>query len=395
MRWAIVADDLTGAADAAVAFADRGWDTTVWLQPPTAFPDNACTAIDADARWRSVKLASHRIAQQGRMLKSADWFLLKIDSTLRGFVGAMVEAAWHSTQRRWALIAPAVPQQGRIVQDGKAFVRGKPLAETPLATEPPAPITSSCVGERLIATGLSSERVMVVPLPIVRHPKALLQAMQQAVEERKALVCDAVTDADLRRVVRVATQLPHRPLFVGASGLAHAIAAFSAEKRSKPSLPLPFPHKCQVLVLVGSQQPTAQQQLACLAAKGVAVRSLEENLCAFDDSSVIALWWATSERHPSLPHAKRFLQQWAQNWLANAPFQALVLVGGFTARAVLEALGIVCWQLWGSVVAGVPFGVATNCQGQKWFVATKAGGFGTRQTLWRVVRRLCKMLSVD
>ncbi len=387
MRWAIVADDLTGAADAAVAFADRGWDTTVWLQSPTAFPDDGCTAIDADVRWCSMKLASHRIAQQGKMLKSADWFLLKIDSTLRGFVGAMVEAAWRATQRRWALIAPAVPQQGRIVQDGKAFVRGKPLAETPL--------TSSCVRERLIATGLSPERVMVVPLPLVRHPKALLRAMQQAVEERKGLVCDAVTDADLRRVVRVATQLPHRPFFVGASGLAHAIAAISAEKRSRPSLPLMLPNKCQVLVLVGSQQPTAQRQLACLAAKGVAVRPMGESPRAFESRSVIALWWATPERYQSLPHAKRFLQQWARNWLANAPFQALVLVGGFTARAVLEALGIVRWQLWGSVVAGVPFGVAINCQGQRWFVATKAGGFGTHQTLWQVVQRLRRLLSVD
>jgi uncharacterized protein YgbK (DUF1537 family) len=40
--------------------------------------------------------------------------MLKIDSTLKGFVGAMVKAAWEASGRDWVLTAPAVPN-GKLI----------------------------------------------------------------------------------------------------------------------------------------------------------------------------------------------------------------------------------------------------------------------------------------
>jgi len=97
MRWAIVADDLTGAADAAIMFADAGIKTTVWLDKPEDFPEGSCCSVDADARWRDCRTASQLIRQHVSALNEADWLMLKIDSTLRGFVGAMVQAAWGAS----------------------------------------------------------------------------------------------------------------------------------------------------------------------------------------------------------------------------------------------------------------------------------------------------------
>ncbi|MDT7894516.1 MAG: four-carbon acid sugar kinase family protein, partial [Armatimonadota bacterium] len=96
MRWAIVADDLTGAADAAVMFADAGIKTTVWLDKAEDFPEGSCCSVDADARWRDSGTASQLICRHVSALSESDWLMLKIDSTLRGFVGSMVQAAWEA-----------------------------------------------------------------------------------------------------------------------------------------------------------------------------------------------------------------------------------------------------------------------------------------------------------
>ncbi|MFA0775205.1 MAG: hypothetical protein THHGLFOP_000714, partial [Candidatus Fervidibacter sp.] len=126
MRWGIVADDLTGAADAAAPFAAAGLRTCVVLEPVLLPKRYGCVALDAEARWRTADEAAERIANFVAKLRDADGLMLKVDSTLRGYVGAMVKAAWQASRRHWALFAPAVPTQGRLVRDGKLFVHETP-----------------------------------------------------------------------------------------------------------------------------------------------------------------------------------------------------------------------------------------------------------------------------
>jgi uncharacterized protein YgbK (DUF1537 family) len=67
---------------------------------------------------------------------------------------------------------------------------------------------------------------------------------------------------------------------------------------------------------------------------------------------------------------------------------ALVVTGGATARFVCERLGAYGVRLQGEVEPGVPQGIL---QGGLWHglrVVTKAGGFGTPETLLDVVRAL-------
>ncbi|MCS7193260.1 MAG: hypothetical protein NZ937_09820, partial [Armatimonadetes bacterium] len=65
-------------------------------------------------------------------------------------------------------------------------------------------------------------------------------------------------------------------------------------------------------------------------------------------------------------------------------FNALIIVGGLTARAIFDLLGVKRWDLMGSLLSGMPFGIV-YLRNRKLLVATKAGGFGKRQTLWRAV----------
>ncbi|MFA0782977.1 four-carbon acid sugar kinase family protein [Fervidibacter sacchari] len=387
MRWAIVADDLTGAADAAVMFADAGIKTTVWLDEPEDFPEGSCCSVDADARWRNCRTASQLIRQHVSALNETDWLMLKIDSTLRGFVGAMVQAAWGASKRNWLLVAPAVPKQGRIVKCGHLFVRGKPITETDLAQERPAPITTSSVPERLRQTGFVSDGIRCVGLFEVRRERSLRETVARAMANGFCLVCDAETDKDLHRLMLAVLELPSRPLLVGASGLAKALVQATVKKPPKRKT-LPFrPQK--LLVIVGSQQITAQQQLKFLEAKGIPVTEMgrTKQLKLPDEKAVAVRLNLGDKCGKKLVRLRRWLADCLIDWLEREPFSALIIVGGLTARTTFEALGVRRWDLICSLLPGMPLGFVQFNE-RTLLVATKAGGFGTEGTLWQAVGKL-------
>jgi len=73
MRWSIVADDLTGAADAAAPFATAGLRTCVVLEPVVLPKHYDCIALDAEARWRTADEAAERIANFRRQVAGCRW----------------------------------------------------------------------------------------------------------------------------------------------------------------------------------------------------------------------------------------------------------------------------------------------------------------------------------
>ncbi len=384
MRWAIVADDLTGAADSAVAFADRGIETTVWLCEPEEFPDGTCCSVDVDVRWRDEKDAAGKISKFARKLRNADGLMLKIDSTLRGFVGAMVQAAWKSSGRKWALIAPAVPKQGRKVVNGELFVLGKLVTEIDLAREQPAPVTTPSVAKRLVNTGLDMFPLEHLSLEAVRHRDRLTQTVEQAAINGFGLICDAETDKDLMHIVCSTIKAPTQPLFIGASGLAQALAKVKIRDFVKRKISFPTPSR--ILIIVGSQQTLAREQLKFLAEKGIPIGETDsESLPNLAGEEVFAVALKISlQRHLSPnPRCQVFSPKF-RKWLKSIPVDALIIVGGLTARAIFEALGVKRWDLLGSLLLGMPIGVA-QLRHKTLLVATKAGGFGTKQTLWRAV----------
>lgn len=411
MNWAIIADDLTGAADSAAVFADCGVKTTVWLCEPKEFSDGSCCSVDAHARWRDEKSAARAIGDFVRKLRTADWLMLKIDSTLRGFVGAMVQAAWQSSGRKWALITPAVPKQGRKVVNGRLFVHGQLITEIDLAKEQPAPVTTPSIAQRLVDTGLDKFRLEYLPLETVRQPNRLVQAIEQAATNGVGLICDAEIDKDLVCIVSAAVSAPTQPLFVGASGIAQALAKVTGNSKVGDIRRAGLPpsrisarwkvcspktrvrelqlRPSQILVIVGSQQTLAKEQLKFLAAKGVPISEVGgENLPDLSDAEVSAVLLKIAlQEHLSPNPQSQVLSPKFRKWLKSNLADALVIVGGLTARAIFEVLGIKRWDLLGSLLPGVPFGVV-QLPHKTLLVATKAGGFGTKQTLWRATVEL-------
>src|SRR5262245_2768389 len=136
-RWLIIADDLTGAADAAIAFAKRRLPARVsWGEPRAdARADALALAFDADTRQLSAPAAARRHQDVLWRLHDPRMHVFKkIDSTLRGHpaeeIGALLDLLAAGSPRLRAVFTPAFPAGGRITRDSRIFVHGTPLEHT-------------------------------------------------------------------------------------------------------------------------------------------------------------------------------------------------------------------------------------------------------------------------
>ena len=145
MDLAIIADDLTGAADSGVQLKRSGYRTAVVFRradlPPEV--DLDAVAVDTDSRSSPAGFAAKRVLEAGRAMNNARVIYKKIDSTLRGPIAAELAAALGATGRTKAVVAPAFPSAGRTTFEGVQLVNGKPVHQTGLAYDPSTPVSES------------------------------------------------------------------------------------------------------------------------------------------------------------------------------------------------------------------------------------------------------------
>ena len=73
--------------------------------------------------------------------------------------------------------------------------------------------------------------------------------------------------------------------------------------------------------------------------------------------------------------------------LLARPVEAVVATGGDTAVALLERIGTPVLQVMGELLPGIPY-CRLEFGGRRLWLVTKAGGFGTPETLIDIVRKL-------
>lgn len=332
----IVADDITGALDSAVGYS--GADKTVVVASNPAAVPEALTyapdvlAINTSSREVSVEDAARQVATALRYLDptAIGTVLKKIDSRLKGNIGAETEVLnrWYEPERRIA--CPAIPEMGRCVTRGTLEGSG-----------------------------------VVRPIPVASR-------FDSAVE-----VPDVASDADLDQLVRGAAD---RVLWIGARGIAFALAraagvALPAVKRVQPP----------VMIINGSRDPVTQAQIAVLsdqasridAPDGIAP---EIHSLSFPLVLSISDGGAGISGHEAATH---FAASTARLVRENEP-AALLICGGESAHAILDQLRISVLQVKAEIRPGLPLcEVQTEC-GRVQFV-TKSGGFGTPTLLSEVL----------
>ena len=248
MVLTIVADDLTGACDTGTLFAGHApVPVTVW---PAAPPAANVRVLDTESRAATGAEAAARVARVPALVPAARYFK-KIDSTLRGHVALEVDALVRATGSASALVCPAFPAQGRVVVERVLLIDGTPVAETLLAGDPAFSVASSSSVAEVLRPHVNRPLAWI-PLDQVRAGVERLAARLGRLSGT-VTVADAENDSDLDALVEAAFASNREPLFVGAAGLARALAARLGLLADEVGLPA----GARWLVVVGSRHPAS------------------------------------------------------------------------------------------------------------------------------------------
>jgi uncharacterized protein YgbK (DUF1537 family) len=406
-RWLILADDLSGAADAGAAFARRGLVTEVrWGDARRVAANTDVIAFDTDSRRLDAGAAAARQRETLHALATPGMTLYKkIDSTLRGQPAAEIAAirqAMGDACRR-VVFAPANPAMGRGTRDGRVQVRNLPLEETETWRREHT-YANADLADILASAGL---RAIKLPLDVVRSPARLAQALSGPASPQDTWICDAETDADLENIARAG--LAHAgTLFAGTAGLAQALAAQIDPRRFSP-VDL-RPEKAGTLVVVGSLSSVsrgAADELArrqCVRTRRVPAdllraphRAAELTQLGMDVARSLAggedvLVEIAAEARPDLSAGPALVRALAAS-LEPARHAAggLIATGGETAAALLDGWYFHAIRLIDEVAPGISLGVALG--ERRLPLVTKPGGFGDVRSLVSSLEALHRLRS--
>jgi uncharacterized protein YgbK (DUF1537 family) len=402
--WLILADDLTGAADCAVAFGRRGHAAMViWgeigdardRRLPVLAYDAASRGLAAEAAARRHADVLERLSEPGRLL------FKKIDSTLRGQPAAEIAAALLHLKSRsgpaFGVFAPAFPATGRTTVDGRVLVDGRALEDAEVWQRDHIYPNADLV-DVLATAGIRSVKVR---LATVRGGDLRAAFARLAGEGDVIAVCDAETDHDLHLIAAASEPASSATFFIGSAGLAHALAGFEAGDITEP--PRMRPSASGTLIVVGSLAgasrsaareleatgsvkhfPVAPQTLLNGGAgRGSLAGDVMKRLLGGGDALIEIMM----DDEPDLSLGPRLAQRLADALQSVAPaIGAFAATGGETAAILLSRFGVNGIRLVDEIEPGVSLGVTLGKLSVP--VATKAGAFGDKLSLIRIRERL-------
>jgi uncharacterized protein YgbK (DUF1537 family) len=375
-RWAIIADDFTGALDAAAPFAEQGARVAFLIRPESSHRrvDAEVVAVSSNSRDVPEGEAVARTRQAVAQI-DAEFIYKKLDSALRGHPHAELAVVEEALGSPRVLIAPAFPAQGRVTVDACQHIRDLTTSRTRRFDL--APVFARSVHEPL----------RLVSLPEVRAGvPAVLAHLRQPGGRR--ILADAENDEDLLTLAQVA-QAARLPLTCGSAGLSQAVARsfFGGRKAASHRLRI----EGRALVVCGSNHPVALAQIAHLRSLGAPTITLDAgvdagmaaDLCgqglARSDHPVVALAPPATPCPPG--EILRRLSEVTRAVIRTLRIRTLVVIGGETAGAVCGQLETESIQVLGQVMPGVPWGVAQGGMFDERVIVTKSGSFANETVL--------------
>ena len=412
-----IADDFTGATDLANNLVRAGMRVVQTIGVP------AEPVADVDAVVVALKSRTAPVAEAvGQSVTAARWLRAQgapqiyfkvcstFDSTPAGNIGPVTEALMDELGAAFVVVTPAFPENGRTVFKGHLFVGDLLLSDSPMRHHPLTPMTDANL-VRVMQAQLDPARGRRVGL--IDHRTVALGA--QAIVQRMAALRDAgvtlaivdgVDDDDLRRLAAASADLK---LVVAGSGLAIGIPALHGLAPSAQAAQLP-PAAGTCAVVSGSCSAATNAQVAAFIAAGDAALAIDPlRLAAGHDVAAEALAWARPRlgHAPVLvyatagPEAVRSVQQQlgaeragamvedslsrVARGLVDAGVGQLVVAGGETSGACVQALGITQLRIGPQIDPGVPW---CHAAVPGLHLALKSGNFGGTDFFTRAFKLL-------
>jgi D-threonate/D-erythronate kinase len=291
--------------------------------------------IDTETRHLSAAEAAAVVHETVlSALRFDPWLIYKkTDSTLRGNIAAEFRSLLGLLPGRALVYAPAYPEMGRTVKQGRLLLHGVPVHQSAFAFDTLNPVLSSDI------------EALMAGIPVV--------------------ILDGESAEDLASAASSIVQQNPTSIAAGPGALGRALAScLRSALGTTPALP----RLSRCLIVNGSMHPVSARQIEFARAHG-----------CFDDEWIC---FTAAGRGVGMERARHAGEQ-VREVLDESQFEALIVFGGDTALGIHRALGSRDFYPCGEIAPGVPL---SRCGDLYWI--TKAGGFGPPDLLCDIRRRL-------
>lgn len=403
-----IADDFTGATDLAGMLVRAGMRTVQMIGVPQG-------PLPGDVDAVVIALKSRTTPPQDAVresLAALDWlrdagchqFYFKycstFDSTDRGNIGPVTDALMDALGTDFTIACPAFPENKRTIFKGYLFVGDELLSESGMRNHPLTPMTDANLVR--VLQKQTSRKVGLVGHEVVARGATAITAHIAALKRDgvQIAIVDAVSNEDL---MRIGAALADMPLVTAGSGIALGLpqnfrsAGLLAEGAVAGALNVPQGLRA---VISGSCSVATNAQVAHFIASGRPAFAIDPlRLAEGEDLVGMALDWAAPllPEGPPLIYAtaapdavkavqarlgveragllvEEALAAIARGMAARGVRQMLV-AGGETSGAVVQALGVSGLHIGPQIDPGVPW--TTTLGDTPMALALKSGNFGS------------------
>jgi uncharacterized protein YgbK (DUF1537 family) len=400
-----IADDFTGATDLANNLVRAGMRVAQTIGVPAGPLDTEVDAVVVALKSRTIAPAE-AIAQSLAALawlqaQGAQQIYFKycstFDSTAQGNIGPVTEALMDALKTDFSIATPAFPDNGRTVFKGHLFVGEILLNESGMQNHPLTPMTDANLVRVMRAQ--TRRKVGLIDHKAVARGEAAIRAR---IDELRAqgvgvAIVDAVSNDDL---LRLGSALKGMALVTGGSGVAIGLPANFGLSPSLQASQLPLATGLQAVVS-GSCSLATNRQVKHFIDSGRPALAIDPlRIASGADVAAEALAWAAPRlaAGPVLfystadPAAVKTVQGQLgvedagamvertlgeiSRGLVGLGVRQLVLAGGETSGACVQALGITQMKIGPQIDPGVPWCHAHTASGDL-HLTLKSGNFGT------------------
>jgi uncharacterized protein YgbK (DUF1537 family) len=405
MLLGCIADDFTGATDLANNLVRGGMRTVQTIGVPSQPLSEDTDAVVVALKSRTTP-AYDAVAQS---LAALEWLRARgcrqiyfkycstFDSTPGGNIGPVTEALMNTLGCDFTIACPAFPENGRTVFNGHLFVGDDLLSESGMRDHPLTPMRDSNLirvlqAQATFKVGHIAYDVVACGAEAIRDRIAALKAGRVRIA-----IVDAISNDDLRKLGAAISDLPLVTAGSGvALGLPQNFAAHLAHASHAAALPQRPGYRA---IISGSCSVATNTQVLNFIKAGGAAHALDPLKVAAGEHEVErAVAWALprlagrpvliySTAEPArvtqiqqalgVAHAgalvERALASVASS-LVHVGVTQLVVAGGETAGAVVQALGATALRIGPQIDPGVPWTATEG--GTPILLALKSGNFG-------------------
>ncbi|WP_333651962.1 3-oxo-tetronate kinase [Lacrimispora sp.] len=419
IRFGCVADDFTGASDAASFLAEEGVSTILY----NGIPDPATDVHEAEAAVIALKCRTQEAAGAVSDVIKAFRFLKKsgagqlyykycstFDSTEQGNIGPVLDALLEEFDIPFTLLCPSLPINQRVVKEGILYAGGKPLAETHMRNHPLTPMRQSRVKTLMEMQSRYPVFELGVEQLIGRQEdlNTYIQELMRA-HSHFYLVPDYYDQNHGYRIVELFGKLT---LLSGGSGLMEPVgAALASENKvtKRKKVPEKNGYSGQAILLAGSCSDMTLRQINDFKSKGGIAYQLHP-LVLLNGSQTFLDVQDFLTKHQEVPvliyssaepdEVKRVkatgeegVARLLESTMSEVAAYALgvgrtkiIVAGGETSGAVTKRLGFSSYHIGKSVAPGVP--IMIPLQNEAIRLVLKSGNFGQENFFWQTLKEI-------